>query len=597
MFEPKPQARKLRRSLAAALLTAAWSLSACAPDVPAGRFSCQNDDDCPDGWACAPNARGDSRCFPTGSDGRAVRGSDQPKNPRDSGVDASDRPGEPRDSSTPPANTDAGPGVVTPDPTPPEAGSGGPAAGSGGSPATGSGGTSMPPPTAGSAPPPPTCQPLTPAAGDGVFVAPDGSDAEDCGSPESPCGTLERAMDRAQSTDRKQLFLAQGRYDGQLVLRPELVLRGGFEREGARWTRQCDPGLPARTEIASMAEIGVRAEYDGDAQLEALTISTFVKMAKGQSAYGIFARGKGTRLRLRDVHVIAASGGDGERGRDGAKPPQQTMSCVPGSDGADGVREGAPGAGAPAGKFDEDGYWPSLGKLGNPGEGGHNGATGTSTCRECLESCNPSTCDGVPLGESCGFGGAAGCGGVAGPGGAPGTGGGASIAVFAWAARVDVEGGSFLAAGNGGNGGPGGAGGPGGDGGEGASGTNGESCTVCAKGGVIPIDPPLPTDTARFEAAAGSGAIGRPIFDAGIVIPVMCTNGKGYGIGTAGTRGGKGTAGGEGGGGSGGHSYGVFAGGEARVELADSVVIQPGMPGRGAGTGAGGEAAPTKLLP
>src|ERR1700755_2227295 len=66
----------LRRSNVA-LATVAWIvLASCAPEIPVGRFACESDNDCPDGWTCGKNSSGSRRCYPEGSDLNAVTNPD-----------------------------------------------------------------------------------------------------------------------------------------------------------------------------------------------------------------------------------------------------------------------------------------------------------------------------------------------------------------------------------------------------------------------------------------------------------------------------------------------------------------------------------------
>jgi hypothetical protein len=586
------------RALAA--LTLAGSLFAlwgCAPELPPGRFGCQLDSDCPGGWTCAENASGARRCYPEGSDWNAIHrkdGSAPDPRPNDGG--------ELIESG--PSNTDATTGTVgnpPPEkkPAPPAAGSGGaPAAGSGnsGSPAAGSGGTTSAAGAGGTTTPPnPNCVPDAPDAERGVFVAPNGSLASDCGSATDPCSTILQGMDRAEVLSRTTLYLASGTYEEPLTLRAGLTVRGGYERSGDSWMRSCDGDRATRTRIESSTEVGAWAEYTGIAEIETLTISTLAKAPMGHSTYGVFARGTDTQLTLREVEVYAASGGDGQTGNSGATPAPRTGSCSPSSDGAAGATDGLPGTGAATGMIDSSGYVPGDGLPGEPGLGGHNGTAGLSTCRACLESCDPTTCSGTAAGQSCGIPGISGCGGAPAAGGGGGGGGGSSFGIFAWGARVTVIGG-VLQTGNGGRGGAGGNPGNGGAGSDGAPGTNGASCTVCV-GTKGPITPPPPSpDGTEVQAneIAAAGKIAVIPLDGGVIVPISCSAGKGSGVGTAGGRGGSGSRGGVGGGGAGGNSYGAWAGGQGQLEVSSSTRIQIGEAGNSQSSGAKGESVPTK---
>jgi hypothetical protein len=580
----------------------AIALWGCAPELPAGRFGCSSDADCPAGWSCAPNAKSEKRCYPEGSDLGAIRDRD--------GANASSHDGgEAIESGT--SDSDGSTTVVTPPGRkmkPPAAGSGGasgaPAAGSGaGAPAAGNGGTAGTSAGAGGTSIPPTNPDCTPDVADparGVFVSPTGASSATCGSATDPCATIVEAMDRASQLARTLIYLDGGKYAEPVTLRAGLKIRGAYARNGDTWTRNCDSDRATRSKIQSSTEVGVWAEYNGAAELETLSVSTMAQAPAGHSTYGIFARGASTQLTLRDVEVHASSGGDGQTGNSGATPAARTGTCATPDDGANGASDGAPGTGAGAGLIDSSGYVPGDGSSGQPGQPGHNGTMGIPTCRACFESCDTTTCTGVnPSGsQSCGTPGLPGCGGAAAAGGGGGGGGGSSFGLFVWAARVTVNGGLFRT-GNGGRGGVGGNAGNGGLGSDGSAGVNGPACTMCVTtkvGG--PIIPPPATPDTEVQAAeiAGSDRIAvRPISDGGIIIPLSCTMGTGNGIGTAGGHGGAGSRGGPGGGGAGGSSYGVWAGGQASMNVSPSTKIEIGEAGVSQSTGAKGESMTTKF--
>jgi hypothetical protein len=442
----------------------------------------------------------------------------------------------------------------------------------------------------------PNCTPDEADPANGVFVSPSGSASATCGAAAEPCATLEQAMDRATAMGRSVIYLDRGTYSEALALRAGLTFRGGYARSDASWTRSCATDRASYSRIQSTTEVGVWAEYAGSAELESLTVATLATVPMGHSTYGVFARGTSTKLTLREVEVFAASGGDGQTGNSGATPAPRTGTCAPAGDGANGVGDGLPGTGAAAGTIDSSGYVPGDGAPGGPGEPGHNGTAGQSTCRVCYESCDTTTCSGTTTGQSCGVPGSAGCGGAAAEGGGGGGGGGSSFGLFAWGAQVQVIGG-LLQSGNGGRGGAGGNPGNGGEGSDGSAGMNGESCTVCTKG-IGPITPPPLTPDTEVQAAeiiAGPN-VAPPIrvIDGGVISPV-CVEGKGAGVGTAGGRGGKGSRGGMGGGGAGGSSYGVWAGGQAQLDVSASTRIEIGEAGRSQSTGAKGESMVTKF--
>ncbi|HKP55402.1 MAG TPA: hypothetical protein VJV78_01705, partial [Polyangiales bacterium] len=524
MSERRHASRRLVAAISSGLL-----LSACAPELPIGRFACHTDRDCPEGWSCAPDARGVDRCFPAGTDFDWIHGSGDSGGAGELAPEAGPMSTDP-DAATPPP----------PDkPTPPAASRGGsssppPAAGSGSSPAAGSGGA--PQPTAGApSEPPPTmggCKEEAPDASKGVFVSPTGVTASDCGSAAQPCSTVKRGIERAKASNRELVYLDSGTYSEPVVLQAGLHLQGGYSRTQGDWKRLCTTNRAERARINSPTEVGLWAEYDGDSVLEALTIQTLPQAPTGHSMYGLFARGSSTRLKLREVNVLAASGGNGQKGTNASTPDPRTGTCTPTADGTNGTTVGHAGEPGAAGSFTDLGYVPGDGTPGGAGQPGKNGSGGGMFCRDCIDTCIATTCQGQNIvGQSCGIAGGSGCGGLGAAGGGEGLGGGSSIGVFVWAAQVEVEGG-LLQAGDGGSGGLGGEPGQGGVGSDGGPGMNGASCTVCVKSTII-IDPP-PVDTtakdiqANKEASAtDSPAVGRPVpIDGGIIVPpVQCING------------------------------------------------------------------------
>jgi hypothetical protein len=583
---------------------ALWS---CAPQLPVGRFRCSSDADCPEDWSCAPNENGAKRCYPEGSDLNAIRNRDgSTSNPPDAGDSiesgTSDLDGSSGTGGSPVAKPKpiAGSGGASGSPA---AGSGGgvsgaPAAGSGGSAGaeSGIGGTTNPPTTN------PDCVPDTADATHGVFVSLTGSASATCGSASDPCSTILQAMDRASELARTLIVLDSGTYPEPLTLRAGLTIRGGYARSGDTWMRNCDSNRATRSRLESSTEVGVWAEYNGMAELETLTVSTMAQAPAGHSTYGVFARGATTQLTLRDVEVHAASGGDGQTGNSGATPAPRSGTCATAGDGATGTPDGTSGTGAGAGTIDSSGYVPGDGSPGAQGQPGHNGTMLQPTCRACFEGCDTATCTGVtPTGaQSCGTPGLSGCGGAAAAGGGGGGGGGSSFGLFVWAARVTVIGGLFRT-GNGGRGGVGGNPGNGGLGSDGSAGVNGPACTMCiTTKGTGPIIPPPPspdsdTEVQAAEIAAGGNAPVRPVLDGGIIIPISCIAGMGSGIGPTGGRGGAGSRGGPGGGGAGGSSYGVWAGGQASMNVSPSTKIEIGEAGVSQSSGAKGESMTTKF--
>jgi len=340
------------------------------------------------------------------------------------------------------------------------------------------------------------------------------------------------------------------------VLLAGLTLRGGWDNIAGEWTRKCTADRAASAVIASPAEIGVVADFAGEAALDTLTVRTKPLASASESTYAVVARGAGTRLVLNEVIAVAAAAGHGAQGAAGLSPVAATGSCSPGS-GANGATEGSLGEGAARGTFAVAGFARGDGMRGGTGASGQHGAqAATPPCADC------SGCEGseggpicIPGGQSCGEAGASGCGGAGGAGGDGGYGGGSSIALFVWDATVIATRGR-LQAGRGGNGGPGGVPGMGGAGSAGVTPPPPAECGTCIGG---------PTECFAFGSAQG--------------------------ISTPGGQGGSGSPGGAGGGGAGGFSYALYKGGAASVTFSSTVELAHADAGAGANNGASGLAA------
>lgn len=384
-----------------------------------------------------------------------------------------------------------------------------------------------------------------------------GEDVANCGGPQGPCRSIHKALQRAVDNGVSFVYLDNTDVyveSETLRLPADVVVAGGFSNVNGRWTRLCDAAR-GKTRLLANGNPAVFAEFTGSSKLAALTIETRVANA-GESMVGVFARGADTKLWLQDLVVVAADGGAGAAGTPGAPGAPVGASCAP-SDGAPGDSVGVSGAHAAAGAFGLDGYLPAHGQPGGSGAQGHAGVMGEQP--GCL-SCDTSLCCSTNGADLCGQAGAPGCGGAAGGGGGGGAGGGASIALFAWDARVVVSGGR-LRAGSGGRGGDGGAAGSGSAGAAGSIGATGAEC-FCA-------DYP--------EAGCfGGGAPGIP--------------------GSQGGMGGAGRDGGPGGAGAGGHAYAAYQGGTAQIMIAMDTLLEFGSPGESAG-GAPGQAGPLGVSP
>jgi hypothetical protein len=388
----------------------------------------------------------------------------------------------------------------------------------------------------------------------GVFVAPGGSTASNCGSQQSPCSTVQAGLDRAYAAGRPTVYVSHGVYVESIALRPGITLEGGWEVIGSTWIPNCvDPSGAVIIQAPPTATVSAVADnLGGLATIATLTLQSKdqIDVHPGESLYGLRATGATTQLTLKDVGVQTANAGDGSPGVGGGPGAIGGPCGVEGDGGSGGP--GAQGNGAEGGVFSGSGYSPSVGSAGSIGTTGENGSETTPpTCASC-GSCTALNCGFSPNGsQSCGSLGSPGCGGPGGTPGGGGSGGGSAVALYVWDATVHVMAGS-LTAGNGGTGGNGGLGGNGGAGGQGSTGSAGPGCT------------------ARCSGLA------------------VCTSIAGAGAGGVGGVGGRGGPGGAGGGGAGGSSFAIVRGGTAAIDvngarLAHGSVASGGGPDGGVG--------------
>lgn len=561
-------------------IPALWIAGSCVPTIPQGKIACKVDEDCPPRWVCS---RVELMCF------SELREQDAAISVMDTGAP----PEDPPDTSM----NVVDPGPVDPTPTPD------------------SGMPENPPRDAGSdsgnpnPPPPPmlpevNCQPTAPDEALGIFVspAPAGSLANNCGSRQLPCALVQAGIERAKLLERQFVYIDAGSYEEELTLHAGLTLQGGWDNIAGAWTRHCGKSPEKLARISSPTTIGVRADYDGSAKLEFLSVRSNAVAGPGQSQYGIFARGKRTQLRLFHVIVAAADGGAGSGGAPGVTPEAPAMTCAAG-DGMPAGADGESGAHAGPGGFDATGYLTSQGQDGQSGLPGHNALGATATCLPCVTE---GTCARTPEGacvgtatgaQSCPTAGPAGCGGAAGGGGRGGQSGGASIALYAWDAKVEIEE-SQLGSGNGGAGAIGGNGASGAAGGPGGAGVAGAACTVCRFSSRLIVatqfEPATPIPQAFASAASPAGA--DPIESVIPVGPIVkpgifqCTGDAGGARAVTGNAGTPGSGGGRGGDGAGGPSYALFRAGAASI-VTKSTQLAHAQAGVSMGNGSPGEAA------
>jgi hypothetical protein len=379
------------------------------------------------------------------------------------------------------------------------------------------------------------------APGDGLFVSGQGDDSAGDGSPGLPFKTITKALEKATSGTALRIHLDAGVYAEQVTvpkLKADVTIDGDWRATGVVWTRACGPNRRGLTIVRSPTAVGVRVDSVG----AALTIQNLTVMTRaegpavpppdspGESTYGVFIRGAGTKVSLINVEVRAGSGGAAGKATNPPKPATvSTCACQGSSIGANGLDGADPpspagGASAPGG-FSAEGF---LASDGNPGAGGIAGANGgppgtplsfaTCAMSDCNSGCNcPKTTNtALPtcvnyVGKSQ-LPGACGCGGLAGGVGGSGHGGGASVALFIAnkGAIVSLDH-VLLAAKDGGAGASGGLGGSGGDATAGAAGppltcypnrycwNQGPGCTAAVVDG---------TPSTTFAQAGGNGGKG-----------------------------------------------------------------------------------------
>ncbi len=365
------------------------------------------------------------------------------------------------------------------------------------------------------------CEQLDVNAQDGVFVVENGSGSIACGTRTLPCASIGAGIRRATELGLGLVYVAEGLYAESLNLVAGIDIIGGWTVSGSEWSPLCGLGFERAVIVQAPANetATVRAvDLSGSASLRRLTIESKMAGAEGESLYGVFATGLSTALTLEDVAILTRRAGDGADGSPGAPGLVGTGTCTAGdgASGGAGASVDTSDAGVDAGAslavgFANIGFVPAGGATADAGSSGNSGtAGGPGDCmNNCFLRCETTPACAAVTGQVCAAAGEPGCGGGGGSPGQPGSGGGASIALFAWDARITLLGGS-LTAGQGGNGGDGGDGGDGGSGALGVAGADtnclGRTCgpPICAPGG-IGMDPPI-----AGGAMGGNGGEGGP---------------------------------------------------------------------------------------
>jgi hypothetical protein len=414
-----------------------------------------------------------------------------------------------------------------------------------------------------------------------IYVAPDGNNGNP-GTADLPRRTLAGAFELAASLVNKKphIYLAPGVYDEAVTL-PKgssdapLVIEGGYQRAGATWTRSCeatarDLAILTATKTEAGTPVVRAANLVNAVSLSHLTVKTKDQGTKGEpgktgeSLYGVFVQGLGTKLTLDDVAILVGKAGTGGEGTPGAAANAPacdgTTDCADGTTGAD----GADGLAATAGSFGETGYLAGVGETGKVGGAGKNGAKGgESVGAACAISCpvvEPSQCKTqVPVtGNVSAKTGTCGCGApTSSPGVGSGSGGTAVALVVGAGASVTTSAGRYVTTG-GGDAPDGGSAGPAASATDGAKGAD-ESCI------------------ASTGSTCGYDAISATCAALGTTVPVPG--------GAAGTKGGLAGKSGKGGSGAGGPSFGIVKIGNATVEIKSAPVYAVGPGGKSGSAG------------
>ena len=426
--------------------------------------------------------------------------------------------------------------------------------------------------------PAPTCDPSEKPDSKAVFVSPNGDDTTGSGSEDKPLASLGQAIKVAAASALKLVIADQGTYKEGVTIDSKVAgvaIRGGYQRTGSVWSRDCDPQARKKTVIDSPSNIGVRIN-DVEARLETLTVLTKATGAtsagaSGESQYGVFVTGDDASVSLIDVRVVAGAGGDG--GAALKTIPASVAACnglTNCGNGAAGT-QGAAGSDAPPAAFDPSGHLPGNGEDAKPASPGKNGAAGQAGgtkagCmgKGCAGVCSDQNCAAYgPQHQETGGTGTCGCGGPGGASGGGGWGGGASVALFVAGKGVVAVAFSELTCLDGGKGSPGKSGEPGSvgaNGGKGADTTCWGACSSEATCG----------NCAQAQTTAGGGAKGGP--------------------------GGTGGDGARGGDAAGGPSIAVVRIGGALVTLSNGSLPNPSKGGLGAGNAPAGKSANELIL-
>ena len=169
------------------------------------------------------------------------------------------------------------------------------------------------------------CDGIDGVLADAILVAPGGDDAFGCGMDLEavPCATIQVGIERAVASERSQVFIQAGTYDGTVVMASGVSLVGGYD---ADWRR--GPASDALHQVVVRGGwhepvsryIGIRIPDLADpVALRDLVVvgadAAGQVSGNGRSSYAVFVAG--STLEMHGVRIEAGNGAAGARGTDG----------------------------------------------------------------------------------------------------------------------------------------------------------------------------------------------------------------------------------------------------------------------------------------
>ena len=404
-----------------------------------------------------------------------------------------------------------------------------------------------------------------------IFVSLAGNDLNDGLTRSSPKRTIQAGINAA-SSNRPQVYVAEGLYDEAITLRSGISVYGGFN--ASTWSRAGVFTTTIRNGAVNAGRVVVvtGANITQASTLAYVSITGQSSAVAGTSVYGVYCSNCAA-LTLSRLTVTAGGGAPGVAGSGGSVGasggPGGTGgagSCDDSSGGGSGSAGQNNSCGRNGGSGGTGGYSSSSGTVGGTGTGGTSGGYAGGSCYACAGSCTSGS--GGPGGT--------GATGSAGSNGSGGSGGTVSGGYFVTASGGD---GANGANGNGGGGGGGaggqeicitysgrgnggGGGGAGGCGGTLGSGGGGGGSSFAVflvnSTGITLTNLTLTSNNGGNGGAGGSGGSGGGGGGGGSG-GITCTGQ--VGAGGSGGSGGAGGRGGHGGGGAGGLSYALYSSG------------------------------------